>query len=198
MQWYEEEVRQLEGAWNANPVQGQVIFYGSSSIRLWDSLAEDFPGENIANLGFGGSTLAACVTFFDRLIIPRKPRSLVVYAGDNDLGDGASSERVVASLRALLDKVNRGLDPIPFAYISIKPSPARLHLTETIRRTNAQIEQIVTARRNSCFINVFDPMLGPNSAPRPELYAEDGLHLSRSGYRLWADEVRSFHDLIFR
>ena len=35
--------------------QGGVLFTGSSSIRLWKTLAEDFPGVALANRGFGGS-----------------------------------------------------------------------------------------------------------------------------------------------
>lgn len=198
MEWYEEEVCSLEQAWQENPQQGKMIFYGSSSIRLWNSLEQDFKGEPVSNVGFGGSTLAACGFFFERLIVPRNPRSLVVYAGDNDLGDGQSVESVIASLNLLVAKIDRLLAPIPLAFISIKPSPARVHLTETIRRTNAMIEPIVTARRSSCFVDVFDPMLGPDGLPRKELYAEDGLHLSPAGYQLWAQEIRSFHDLIFR
>src|SRR5688500_17320352 len=34
---------------------GSVVFVGSSSIRLWQSLDTDFPGVAIINRGFGGS-----------------------------------------------------------------------------------------------------------------------------------------------
>jgi hypothetical protein len=47
-----------------------VLFYGSSSIRLWDKLAEDFRGLAVVNRGFGGSTLAECVQEMDRLVFP--------------------------------------------------------------------------------------------------------------------------------
>lgn len=75
-----------------------IAFYGSSSIRLWATLASDFPGLSVVNLGFGGATLAACVYFFERLVLPCSPASLVLYAGDNDLGDGRRPEDVAGSL----------------------------------------------------------------------------------------------------
>jgi hypothetical protein len=126
VEWYEEEVQFMERAAAAGPGPIRpVAFYGSSSIRLWSSLADDLGDVRIVNLGFGGSTLAACAHFFERLVVPRRPASLVLYAGDNDLGDGRSARDVFGSFRALVDQLDARLGPIPFAFISIKPSPAR-------------------------------------------------------------------------
>src|ERR1700738_2088625 len=83
VQWYESEVQELERAADGR-VNGNrpPVFYGSSSIRLWETLAEDFD-PRVLNLGFGGSTLEACDYFFARLVPPVHPRSLLIYAGDN-------------------------------------------------------------------------------------------------------------------
>ncbi len=87
MQWYEDEVRTLEERIKVGPIpRHPVAFYGSSSIRLWSTLASDLALPNALNLGFGGSTLEACAWFFERLVVPAAPASLVVYAGDNDWG----------------------------------------------------------------------------------------------------------------
>ena len=67
MIWYEHEVQRLEQERASLEYEPKMIFYGSSSIRLWETLYEDFKEYQPANLGFGGSTLAACVWFFDRL-----------------------------------------------------------------------------------------------------------------------------------
>src|SRR5579863_5577261 len=84
MDWYESEVQALERT-SLSRVNGNhpPVFYGSSSIRLWDTLAEDFD-PRVLNLGFGGATLEACDYFFARLVPPVNPRSLLLYAGDND------------------------------------------------------------------------------------------------------------------
>jgi hypothetical protein len=39
------------------PPKGGIIFTGSSSIRMWTSLKEDFPGLPVLNRGFGGSMI---------------------------------------------------------------------------------------------------------------------------------------------
>jgi lysophospholipase L1-like esterase len=197
--WYEFEVRGMERAFKAGPAPGPsppVVFYGSSSIRLWSSLAEDLGDPRVVNLGFGGSTMAACAHYFERLVVPRKPGSLVLYVGDNDLGTGRSVENVLKSFRALMRKVDDHLGPIPFAYISIKPSPALWHLVDSIRSANSLIREELLQRPRSEYIDIFPAMLDPDGLPRPELYLEDGLHLSRAGYLVWLERILLHRDAI--
>ena len=197
MDGQEEEVRGLERARDsALAGDGPVVFYGSSSIRLWTTLREDFPGVPVVNKGFGGSTLADCVYYFDRLVTPRRPRSLIVYAGDNDLGEGQPPQAVLASFRALLQKAEP-LGPIPLAFLSIKPSPARYFLLDSIRRANDLIRAELLTHPAGIYIDVYSAMLDAQLEPRPELYAEDGLHLSREGYRLWTQIVTAYSPQLF-
>src|SRR4051812_9240542 len=122
MFWYEDEVKALERhavhSANGHP----PVFYGSSSFRLWTTLAEDFD-PRVLNLAFGGSTLEACAWFFDRVVTPARPRSLLIYAGDNDLGDGRTVDDVFRFFRSLAEKVAALAAPIPFGFVSVKPSP---------------------------------------------------------------------------
>ncbi len=197
MQWYEAEVRAMEHARDSAPPRcGAVVFYGSSSIRLWSSLRDDFCGVNLVNTGFGGSTLAACVYFFDRLVLPYHPHSVVLYAGDNDLGDGKRPENVRDSFRAFLHKME-SLGPIPLGVISIKPSPARWHLRDAIYQTNAMIRQDLLARPSSYYIDIVPAMLNAQGGPRTELYQADGLHLSPEGYQVWTEAVSAYHEYLF-
>lgn len=198
MEWYENEVRSLEFALGRGPAgPPPVAFYGSSSIRLWETLDEDLPGIHAVNLGFGGSTLAACAHYFPRLVPPCRPRAVLLYAGDNDLGDGRSPEDVLASLRDLLRQTDALLGPIPLAFLSIKPSPARHHLDGSIRRANDLARREMALRPSGRFIDVHPRMLDPGGRPRPELYGADGLHLSRLGYRIWAEATREYSPFLF-
>src|SRR5262245_52274636 len=114
MEWYETEVRALEQARATQSLPADAaVFYGSSSITFWRTLAQDLASTRVVNLGFGGSTLEACVWFFDRLVLPTRPASLVVYAGDNDLGDGQTPRQVRSRFEALAAKVDRDLKHIP-------------------------------------------------------------------------------------
>lgn len=197
MDWYEAEVQELERRQASHPAPaGCVLFYGSSSIRLWTTLEQDFAGVPVVNRGFGGSTLAACSWFFWRLARPVQPASLVVYAGDNDLGDGCPPAEVIRQFGFLRSQVDQFLGPLPFAFISIKPSPARWHLRDQINEVNEAVEQDLRTRPNGVFIDVFNPMRHAGE-PRTELFTEDGLHLSAAGYRLWTEVLWDYRERIF-
>lgn len=201
MEWFEEEVRAIEQRHAAAPPPaGCVVFYGSSSLRLWTSLVDDLRGlspVHMVNRGFGGSTLEACVWFYERLVVPCRPRSLVVYAGDNDLGDGQQPAMVMQSFRGLMYRVNQHAPRMPVTFISIKPSPVRQELMPKIRETNVQIRREIEQREWGYYIDVFYPMLGEDGRPQPHLYSEDGLHLSPAGYELWKQIISLYHRVIF-
>jgi len=186
-----------------------VVFYGSSSIRLWSSLQADIAPltghtpRQIINLGFGGSTLAACVHFFDllpgRIVREQGPlRSLVFYAGENDLGDGKSVEAVVDSFFWLHAMVRDRLGETPFAFLSIKPSPARVAVRERIRAVNSQIRDQIASRPQSLYIDLYAEMVHPDGTPRTELWAEDGIHLSPAGYALWTRVLAQYQEVLFQ
>ncbi len=198
MDWYEPEVRQLESARSAQKQPADpVVFYGSSSIRLWESLATDLENPRAVNQGFGGSTLEACAYFFERLVLPLHPSSLVVYAGDNDLGDGRSPQEVLSFFRALTAKVDSSLPEAAFTFLSVKPSPARADILRCIRETNALIRGDIESRTCGLFVDVFDAMLDSHCKPRTDLFTEDGLHMNRKGYRLWTEVLTPYRHRIF-
>jgi len=186
MYWYEDEVKHLE----AIPQQGRkghlTLFYGSSSIRLWHSLSADFPLKTPINLGFGGATLAACVWFFERIMVGYTPEAFVFYAGDNDLGDGRNPEEVYLFFLQLMVKAEARFGDIPCYFISLKPSLSRWHMADQFRYTNNLIEsEIIKRNANWHFIDIFSKMLDKTGKPDPLYYEQDGLHLSPLGYQLW-------------
>lgn len=191
MFWYEEEVKSLENKSQTLAQNAETLFYGSSSIRLWDTLDQDFEGFKPANLGFGGSTLAACVWFFDRIMAPYHPKRLVIYAGDNDLADGRNPEEVFIFFQDLVVKAQKRFGNIPCYYISLKPSPSRFSLIDKYKYTN-QLIQAEIAKNQPCwrYIDIFTQMLDQNGKPRNDFYTGDGLHMNPAGYQLWTAIVK--------
>ncbi len=197
MEWYEIEVRELEKRLKQiSDTKPSVCFYGSSSIRLWETLERDFPNVPILNCGFGGSTLEACSWFFWRLIRPLRLRSLILYAGDNDLGDGRAPAKVIEQLEHLCQQLDMSHPNLPLGFISIKPSPARWPIRKRIEQVNAGACELLAQRPHNYFINVYPVMLGRNGLPRPELYCEDGLHMSLAGYRVWVEALRPYSQVL--
>ena len=193
MSIFEDEFRAFAAAEARTPLPREpVLFYGSSSIRLWDSLERDFPGLPAVNRAFGGSTLRECVAELERLVFPLEPRAIVLYAGDNDLDQGARPEEVRAHLEEFVSRVDDRLGLVPIVFISIKPSPARRWNLAAIRRANDLVREVLAGWPQARYLDVFAPMLRPESdEPRGELFDADGLHLNAEGYRLWTAQVRA-------
>jgi hypothetical protein len=190
MFWYEDEVKRLVAIGLETGQKAETIFYGSSSIRLWGSLSTDFSDLRPVNLGFGGSTLAACVWFFDRVMTGYQPKRLIVYAGDNDLGDGRHPEEVFIFFQQLAAHAQARFGNMPCYFISLKPSLNRWHLVGQFKFANSLIEaEIKSKLPNWGYIDLFNDMIGADMRPKKELYQEDGLHLSKAGYEVWRTAV---------
>lgn len=172
------------------PPQGAILFVGSSSVRMWD-LPKYFPGLTVINRGFGGSEIADAVHFIDRLVIKHRPRTVVLYSGDNDIAAGKSAERVHNDFRAFVEKIRAALPETKIVVISIKPCVARWKHADTIQQANALIAATCANDKRLDYVDVWTPMLdGKPGPPSRDLFIADGLHLSHKGYLLWAEHLR--------
>ncbi|MDA8521751.1 SGNH/GDSL hydrolase family protein [Acidovorax sp. NCPPB 4044] len=175
------------------PQTGGVLFVGSSTIRLWTDLREDFRQLPVViNRGFGGSTMADCQYFVKNLVLQYQPRHVMVYAGDNDLAEGRSPQQVLESFQSFVRSVREALPETRISYISIKPSPLRLTLLPRMREANTLLAQYVRTVPNSDFIDIFTPMLGADGIPRAELFGADHLHMNDAGYDLWRTVISGY------
>lgn len=191
-QW-EPEIQKFEAADRQSPpAPGGVVFVGSSTIRMWATLAQDFPGVPVLNRGFGGSQLADAVHFADRIVIPYRPRLVMVYSGDNDLNAGKSPERVLADYRALVEKIHAALPQTRIGFLSIKPSPSRWKLAAEMKEANALVKAYSATDPRLFYVDTFTPMLRPDGSPRTELFREDMLHMNSQGYALWKSIVAPY------
>ena len=187
---WETEIRAFEASDRTNlPVKHGILFIGSSSIRLWKTLAKDFPGEPVINRGFGGSRIADSTALADRIIFPYEPRTIVFYAGDNDIAQGHSPEQVAADYRAFVETVRAKLPDVRIAFISIKPSPIRWNLRDKIESANRQIAAM--KGDGLVFIDSYNAMLGADGKPRVEMFTSDRLHMNAMGYQLWTTLVKA-------
>lgn len=190
---WEPEIAKFEEAdRNSPPPKGAVLFIGSSSIRLWQNLAEDFPKAKVINRGFGGSELSDSVFYIDRIVVPYQPKTIVLYAGDNDLAAGKTPQQVFADYRLFVERVRQKLPQTKIAYISIKPSPARIALLDKAKEVNQQVRAYAAQYQRLAYIDVLTPMLNREGAPRPELFGPDKLHMNRAGYELWKSIVARY------
>lgn len=187
---WEKEIAALEAKDPVNAsTRGGIVFVGSSSIKKWTTLAQDFPHHRVLNHGFGGSQLGDSVHFADRIVLPYEPRMIVVYAGGNDLNAGREPEQVASDFQAFVEKVRAKLPDTTIAYVSIAGNPKRWAQVEEVKKTNALIADYVSGKPNLKFIDVFPRMLGADGLPRPEIFVADRLHMNAEGCKLWTEII---------
>ncbi|RYX85077.1 DNRLRE domain-containing protein [bacterium] len=174
------------------PTKGGILFVGSSSIRLWKTLAEDFPGRNVLNRGFGGSYISDSVHFVDKVVMPYDPKMIVFYAGTNDLADKKSPETILADYMTFVSLVRAKYPNLPIAFISVAPAPSRWGNVANIRKANSLVADFSKLVPNLKFIDIFPLMLDANGQPRPELFVGDQLHMKPEGYAIWKKAVEPF------
>lgn len=173
------------------PSQGGVVFVGSSSIRLWNGLESAFgdAGTAIVKRGFGGSRLSDCARYVARLVLPYKPSTVVVYAGDNDLAEGATPDEVAESFRDLAAQIHAALPNARITYVSIKPSPLREAIMPAAVQANGKIEALTRTDPRLGFVDVYSRMLDEAGQPRLSLFLPDRLHLNAEGYAIWRTAI---------
>lgn len=190
--WYEPEIRAFEAADRAAPPPpGQVLFIGSSSIRLWTTLAEDLKPAPIINRGFGGSKTHEVLAVFDRIVPPCRPAVIVYYCGDNDLGTDNTGSNAAAQGFIDFDRRARALWPdVKTFYISIKPSLARWSNFPAMQQANNLVRSYCERTPGARFLDAATPTLVADGRPDPTLFEQDGLHLNAKGYAVWTSVIR--------
>lgn len=176
----------------APPPASPIVFVGSSSIVKWKSLADDFPGLQVMNRGFGGSEIFDSVTYAHRIVIPYHPRQIVFYAGGNDINAGKTPEHVFADFKAFVGRVRAKLPDVRFSFISVAGNPKRWSQVEQVRALNGLVETWAKTQTNMDFINVFPHMMGPDGKPKPDIFVSDQLHMNEKGYAIWKELVGPF------
>jgi lysophospholipase L1-like esterase len=172
------------------PPARPIVFVGSSSIRLWDTLQRDMAPLPVLNRGFGGAQLSSVVHFVDRVVIQYRPRAVVLYAGDNDIDAGKSPEDVVREFRAFVSRVQSASPDVRIYYLSMKPSLLNWANWPKYRQANAQISAICASDPRLGYIDGATPLLAHGQPPPHELYRFDQMHLSAKGYALWTGIIR--------
>jgi lysophospholipase L1-like esterase len=190
-----KEIQEFKKADSSSfPPANAILLVGSSSFRKWTDVQEYFPGYKIINRGFGGSTFPDVIGYAPDVIIPYKPKQLLVYCGDNDLAssDTISPETVAGRFKALFHVIRAKLPKTNIAFVSIKPSPSRAHLATKMVDANKLIKAFLARQKNTAYIDVYNKMLLPNGKAKPEIFLSDSLHMNDKGYAIWQKAIKPY------
>lgn len=183
--FFESAIAAFEAAdAEAMPAPGGIVFVGSSSIRLWTTLAEDMAPLPVVRRGFGGAHMEHVVHNARRIVTPYAPRAIVVFVGGNDVAAGKSAAQIADDFRAFLAIVRGDLPEADVWLLSTKPSKLRWSQRPVQEALDAELQALAEADPRVRYVDVGSTLLKEDGTP-DDVYRLDGLHLGAEGYRRW-------------
>ncbi len=188
---WESSIQAFEKADRENPPpKDAILFVGSSSIVFWRTLAKDMAPLTVLNRGFGGSQMFELNMFRDRIVIPYRPRAVLVYEGDNDVAAGKDTAGIVTEYRAFVSHLHQHLPTTDVYFIAVKPSIRRAHLWPAMVEVNRQLQALADEYMHVHFLDTSTPMLNENGQVKPDLLVADELHMNVHGYAVWTSVIK--------
>jgi len=174
----------------AMPGQKQLLFVGSSSFTLWKDVKDYFPDYQIINRGFGGSSLIHLIKYADKIILPYRPKQIIIYCGENDIADAWDKNRITPDtvlfrFKTLMSVIRKKLGKVPVVFVSIKPSPSRWKMEADFVKANQLIKAYLRRDKKAVYVDVHNAMLLSDGSVNPDLFIKDNLHMNAKGYAIW-------------
>lgn len=174
------------------PKSGAVICIGSSQMGNWKSVAEDLAPLTVYNFGIGGSKMKdAAEHFVDHLVVPFKPRAVILYEGSNDIAAGVTPEQFLEQFKELHQKLHQALPETRLYVLGIVPSPGkRFEKWDLIKRANENLKAECAGKPLLTYLDTTSPLLGADGQPKMDCFLPKNIHLNATGYNVWTSVIR--------
>ena len=170
-----------------------VLFLGSSSINLWDTIYEDFAPLKLIRRSYGGATLRDMIYNYNTIAKGYTPKSIVLYV-ENDLGnhkEGVNAVKCFDLFRIFIDKLKKDYPNTPLIVVSLKPSQHKADQLKDQLLVNALLEENATAQGYT-YIDITKVMYDEAGNLRTDIFKEDNLHMNAEGYKLWTAIIKPY------
>ena len=169
-----------------------ILFTGSSSIRLWDSIATDMLPFQAIGRGYGGAKLSDYVYYVDRLVQPHTCGAIVLFIANDITGDlhDITPSKVLKLFKTTVAQLRKSHPDTPVFWIEVTPTPSRWTQWPLISQANQLIVDYCAENNKLFFIQTRHRFLLENGLPDKSLFVSDMLHLNRKGYRLWSECIK--------
>lgn len=193
MDRWDKDVRALEALDRTEQdPEDAVLLIGSSSIRLWDTAAEDLAPYPIIRRGYGGAKFTDEAVFARRLIEPHRFRAMVLFVA-NDVTGGANDTppaKIEQLVRHIVAVARQREPEAQLFIVEVTPTRSRFGAWDKIRKVNEVLREIALTEDNTHFVPTAEYYLDAAGQPREELFRDDQLHQNREGYVLWGKLIR--------
>ena len=169
-----------------------VVFFGSSSIRLWSGLEEMMAPLSVVNRGYGGATVRDILVNYDKLMAHYSPKAFVVFC-DNDICGNEVDLTVSGVLdyyRLLFNRLDQDYPGVPVFFLSWKYSGLRAFMRDTQKLVNDVMADYASSSNQVTFVDVNATLLQPDGDINQSLFESDNLHINRDGYLLWTSVLK--------
>ena len=169
-----------------------IIFAGSSSIRLWSTIAEDMAPYPVIQRGYGGAKLSDYAVYAERIFDSHPCKAVVIFIANDITGsdNDKSPEEIGRLFRYILNTIREKNPEAAVFWIGITPTGSRWSVWPQIQKANETIKNICIKEKNTHFISTDNAFLNGNGLPDDELFVSDKLHLSKKGYVLWTEIIK--------
>lgn len=166
------------------PPKDPVLLVGSSSFTKWKSADKDLAPLPVVNRGFGGSDMAAVLAYYERLVLPYHPKTVVLYEGGNDINSGTKPEKVLEEIKTFVTKVNKDLPETQIVILSVHLAPSRAKYIDRYKELNRIVAEFGKDAKNVTVVDATTALL-KDGQPDPDIYGSDRLHLNAEGNKRW-------------
>lgn len=170
-----------------------ALFAGSSSIKLWSTLKEDFPDLKCVNRGYGGSMIRDILYYYAAVFGKYQPANIVFYC-DNDICGSAKRDVTMAEWfdlhRVIFQKMHADYPDAHIYALCVKYSDSRLAIRDKEDILNLMLKEYCEQNDWMTYVDVNTPLLTSEGTPDPKYFREDLMHINREGYKLWAEALK--------
>ena len=170
-----------------------VLFLGSSSINLWDTIYADFAPLKLIRRSYGGATLRDMIYNYATIAKGYKPKAIVLYV-ENDLGshkEGVNAVKCFDLFRIFIAKLKKEYPNTPLFVVSLKPSQHKADQLKDQLIVNTLLQQNATEQQYT-YIDITKVMYDEAGNLRTDIFKEDNLHMNAEGYKLWTAIIKPY------
>ena len=190
--WASPEIEHFKALNKIDAPENALLFLGSSSIRLWETLAQDMAPYPVIRRGYGGAHLRDAIFYTEALLGDYQPAMIIGFIANDIKGDPAdeSPAKVKRLFKFFLKQIRKQHPETPFLWVEITPTKSRWAQWKDIQKVNQKIKAYCDKTPNLYFVETADAFLTKEGLPRTDLFVVDQLHLNPQGYALWSSIIR--------
>ncbi len=185
---WESFVRERIGG---SPEKCSIICIGSSHMEYWKTVKNDLDSLTIHNFGIGGTTMEDATNIFaENIVIPYKPRAVILYEGSNDIAYGRTPTEILIQFVEFYTKIHQVLPCTRIYVLGLVPSPGkRFEKWNLLQETNYLIRKACSLNKLLVFIDTSSGLINEEGTPRMECFIPGDIHMTKQGYKEWEKAV---------